>query len=118
MLVFRNQTSYNRFWDDRNSFQNLTTSVRNLVRTILTNIHNIRGPLTREEKEDINRMTCILFAIPYAVKNHLRCEWRASWALEDSVGKKAAADWESKSYNLAYASLLPVGFESNEEDGS
>jgi ion channel-forming bestrophin family protein len=80
MLVFRNQTSYNRFWDGRNALQTINTSIRNLVRMITTNAYNSSaGPPTETQRQDIERTIKFLMAIPYAVKNHLRSEWGAAW---------------------------------------
>ena len=117
MLVFRNQTSYNRFWDGRNGMTSLTTSVRNLVRTIVSNGYNTaHGPPTAPEREDIERTVRILMAIPYAVKNHLRAEWGAAWVLGGAFGtdmdERGAA-----AYNPDYAGLLPVGLQGHEEEG-
>lgn len=100
MLVFRNQTSYNRFWDGRNGVQTIHTSVRNLIRVILTNSYTTNGPPTAEEQQDIEQTVCYLMAIPYAVKNHLRAEWGA-----------ASIDPEG-----VYA-RLPATLRSLEEDG-
>jgi ion channel-forming bestrophin family protein len=115
MLVFRNQTSYNRFWDGRNSLQTVNTSVRNLIRTILTHSYNNDGPLAREEKQDVERTVRVLMAIPYAVKNHLRGEWGAAWA-PCMPGSEVMENGGSV-YNQVYANLLPVGLEGHEQDG-
>ncbi|KAL1966888.1 hypothetical protein VTN77DRAFT_3853 [Rasamsonia byssochlamydoides] len=116
MLVFRNQTSYNRFWDGRNGIQTINTCIRNLVRTIVTNSYTTKRPLTQEEKQDVERTVRFLMAIPYAVKNHLRAEWGAAWAL-GSAGHEIAAGDGAAVFNPVYASLLPVGLEGHEEDG-
>ncbi|KAK2773799.1 hypothetical protein FQN53_003944 [Emmonsiellopsis sp. PD_33] len=82
ILVFRNQTSYNRFWEGRNSLAAINTAIRNLSRSILTHAYNPAGPpLTAAEKHDVERTIRVLMAIPYAVKNYLRAEWGAAWAL-------------------------------------
>ncbi|KAA8652719.1 uncharacterized protein ATNIH1004_001624 [Aspergillus tanneri] len=112
MLVFRNQTSYNRFWDGRNAINTIYTCIRNLVRTIVTNGYTTKGPPTAAEKEDIERTIRILMAIPFAVKNHLRAEWGAAWALGNDVGEDGVA-----AYNPDYASLLPAGLEGHEDEG-
>ncbi|GAB1196810.1 hypothetical protein APSETT444_006087 [Aspergillus pseudonomiae] len=113
MLVFRNQTSYNRFWDGRSSLTTVTTCVRNLVRTILTNGYSTARPLRQDEKEDIERTIRILTAIPYAVKNHLRAEWGAAfYSFGDDVGEDGVA-----AYNPDYANLLPKGLEGHEDEG-
>lgn len=107
MLVFRNQTCYNRFWDGRNGLNDILTNVRNLVRTIVTNSYNPSGPPpTPAEREDVERTIRILMAIPFAVKNSLRAEWGV-------VGSEAPVLHS----NADYASLLPVGFEGREVDG-
>ncbi|PIG90186.1 UPF0187 domain protein [Aspergillus arachidicola] len=113
MLVFRNQTSYNRFWDGRSSLTTLTTCIRNLVRTILTNGYSTSRPLRQDEKEDIERTIRILMAIPYAVKNHLRAEYGAAfYSFGDDVGEDGVA-----AYNPDYANLLPKGLEGHEDQG-
>ncbi|KAB8217966.1 Bestrophin, RFP-TM, chloride channel-domain-containing protein [Aspergillus novoparasiticus] len=113
MLVFRNQTSYNRFWDGRSSLTTLTTCIRNLVRTILTNGYSTSRPLRQDEKEDIERTIRILMAIPYAVKNHLRAEYGAAfYSFGDDVGEDGVA-----AYNPDYANLLPKGLEGHEDEG-
>ncbi|PLB44256.1 UPF0187-domain-containing protein [Aspergillus steynii IBT 23096] len=112
MLVFRNQTSYSRFWDGRNAMNTLYTCIRNLVRTIITHGYSSKGPPSAAEKEDIERTIRILMAIPYAVKNHLRAEWGAAWALGNDVGEDGIA-----AYNHDYASLLPAGLEGHEDEG-
>ena len=112
MLVFRNQTSYNRFWDGRNSMNTLTTCVRNLVRTIATNAYSTDRPLTAAEKEDVDRTIRILMAVPFAVKTHLRAEWGAAFAIGNDVAENGTAV-----YNPDYAGLLPAGLEGHEEDG-
>ncbi|KAL4930953.1 bestrophin family protein [Aspergillus undulatus] len=123
MLVFRNQTSYNRFWDGRNGMTAVQTSIRNLVRVILTNAYSTAGPLSVEEKDDVERTVRILMAIPFAVKNHLRMEWGAAF---DELGDGGAfgggpgllgsdlSENGTAVYNPSYANLLPadlIGFE-------
>ncbi|KAK1145299.1 hypothetical protein N8T08_004460 [Aspergillus melleus] len=112
MLVFRNQTSYSRFWDGRNAMNTISTSIRNLVRTIVTHGYSSKGLPSAAEREDIERTIRILMAIPYAVKNHLRAEWGAAWALGSDVGEDGIA-----AYNPDYASLLPAGLEGHEDEG-
>ncbi|OQD71314.1 hypothetical protein PENPOL_c001G05706 [Penicillium polonicum] len=117
MLVFRNQTSYNRFWDGRNGMNTLNTCVRNLVRTIATNSYNSKqGPPTAAEREDIERTVRILMAIPYAVKNHLRAEWGAAWVFGNAADEDLNMH-PSTLYNPEYANLLPAGLEGHEDEG-
>ncbi|KAL4887289.1 Bestrophin, RFP-TM, chloride channel-domain-containing protein [Aspergillus karnatakaensis] len=115
MLVFRNQTSYNRFWDGRNGMTTINTAIRNLVRTILTNGYNPTRPLTPAEKADIERTIRILMAIPFAVKNHLRAEWGAAFTgilLGSDVSENGTA-----AYNPVYAGLLPRDLVGREDEG-
>ncbi|KAL8803324.1 MAG: hypothetical protein Q9200_006265 [Gallowayella weberi] len=75
MLVFRNQTSYNRFWDGRNHLTVIITSIRNLTRSFLANSHH--HPLA--DRLETDRIIRILIAILYATKNHLRAGWGAEY---------------------------------------
>lgn len=95
----------------------LTTSVRNLVRTIATSSYSTtRGPPNPLEREDIERTIRILMAIPYAVKNHLRAEWGAAWAMGSVFG--AGVDERSTAaFNPEYAGLLPSGLQGHEDEG-
>jgi putative membrane protein len=115
MLVFRNQTSYNRFWDGRNAIQVVNTSIRNLVREIITNACNHDSLLSLEEIHDIEQTIRILVAIPYAIKNHLRAEWGAAWVLGASGND--IEDHGGPIYNTFYDCLLPARLKSYERDG-
>ncbi|KAL4954673.1 Bestrophin, RFP-TM, chloride channel-domain-containing protein [Aspergillus filifer] len=135
MLVFRNQTSYNRFWDGRNGMTAIHTSIRNLVRVILTNSYSSERPISREEREDVERTIRILMAIPYAVKNHLRAEWGAAFSYEDGhdeqdhthgvlgsggIGGILGSDVAENGtaiYNPSYATLLPHNLLGYEDSG-
>ncbi|KAL4868054.1 hypothetical protein BDV12DRAFT_107732 [Aspergillus spectabilis] len=115
MLVFRNQTSYNRFWDGRNGMTTINTTIRNLVRTIITNGYSTSRPLSGPEKADIERTIRILMAIPFAVKNHLRAEWGAAFSgnlLGSDVSENGTAV-----YNPVYAGLLPADLVGLEDEG-
>ncbi|OAX82978.1 hypothetical protein ACJ72_02678 [Emergomyces africanus] len=107
ILVFRNQTSYNRFWDGRNNLSAINTSVRNLTRSILTHAYNRdAGPLTLAEKHDVERTIRVLMAIPYAVKNYLRAEWGAAWALNYNTGDRVNGAGGSASLSHAVESSM------------
>ena len=117
ILVFRNQTSYNRFWDGRNGMSTMNACVRNLVRTIVTNSYSgTRGPPTQAEREDIERTIRILMALPYAIKNHLRAEWGAAWAFGSALGNEIN-EHGAAAYNSDYAGLLPAGLQGHEDEG-
>ncbi|KAJ9244405.1 hypothetical protein DTO027B5_3995 [Paecilomyces variotii] len=115
MLVFRNQTSYNRFWDGRNAVSTTNSCIRNLVRMILTNSYSTNGPLTQEEKEDVERTVRVLIALPFALKNYLRSEWGA-WQL-GATWDEVLENGAGPIYNPEYASLLPVGLQALEDKG-
>ncbi|KAL4802164.1 Bestrophin, RFP-TM, chloride channel-domain-containing protein [Aspergillus unguis] len=123
MLVFRNQTSYNRFWDGRNGMTTVHTTIRNLVRTILTNAYSSSRPLTEAEKADVERTVRILMAIPFAVKNHLRAEWGAAFDDESGFGGvpgllgSDVRENGTAVYNPVYAGLLPPNLQGFESDG-
>ncbi|PGH03548.1 membrane protein [Blastomyces parvus] len=102
ILVFRNQTSYNRFWDGRNNLAAINTSVRNLTRSILTHAYNRQaGPPTLAEKNDVERTIRVLMAVPFAVKSYLRAEWGAAWAPNPDAG--GATDGGGGSASLSHA---------------
>lgn len=134
MLVFRNQTSYNRFWDGRILLTTVNTAIRNLTRTILTNSLHPDHPLTAAERADIDRIIRILTAMPYAMKHHLRAEWGAAWAAEpgqrknnesngyrDNENHEAFPPSDSGTrvgkYSTDYETLLPPGMSSFEDSG-
>jgi len=75
MLVFRNSTSYDRFWTGRNCLTTIGTSVRNLVRVCLVNSRDKEGRATEAEKKDTERVVRGLVAVLYAVKHNLRAEF-------------------------------------------
>lgn len=90
MLVFRNSSSYERYWGGRTELQRIVTSLRNLTRSILVN-----GPT--EGKEQTIR---VLIATTYAVKNYLRGIWGLAIQFEPE-----------------YAGLLPPGVTGHESHG-
>ncbi|EEP80193.1 conserved hypothetical protein [Uncinocarpus reesii 1704] len=119
ILVFRNQTSYNRFWDGRIALTTINTAARNLTRNILINSCNRNRPLTAAEKQDIERTIRVLIAFPYAVKNYLRTEWSAGWSVQPFIGPTDDVNGINGggSSKQEYIDLLPTGFECLEDDG-
>ncbi|KAI3396302.1 hypothetical protein diail_12324 [Diaporthe ilicicola] len=109
MLVFRNQTAYQRFWDGRNNFATVITSVRNLMRSFLACSggpgglgNDAAGPqLSQAERADVERTARILMAVPDSIKNTLRAEWGALNAAADQYGQ----------------GLLPHGLRGHEDEG-
>lgn len=102
------------------------TAVRNLTRAIVTSAYYKDRPLTAEEKADVERVIRILIAIPYAVKNHLRAEWGAAWALESPPPPSTAianhmppenGSADIPIFNPEYANLLPPGLKGHEHEG-
>ncbi|XPS93075.1 hypothetical protein M3J09_002446, partial [Ascochyta lentis] len=75
MLVFRNSTSYDRFWSGRNCVTSVGTAVRNLARIILVNSQDSQGVSTPEERRDTERTVRVLIAVLYAIKHNLRAEF-------------------------------------------
>ncbi len=116
--VFRNQTSYNRFWDGRNHLTVIITSVRNLTRSFLLCSHPTSAtdptpsasPADRAETERVIR---ILIAILYATKNHLRAEW-GSAIIPGTAVSKSTGDATMKP---EYSELLPKGLEGADDKG-
>ncbi|KAF2873522.1 Bestrophin, RFP-TM, chloride channel-domain-containing protein [Massariosphaeria phaeospora] len=76
MLVFRNSTSYDRFWTGRNCLTTIGTSVRNLARTFLVSARSKNGEnLGEVERRDTEKIVRVLVAILYAIKHNLRAEF-------------------------------------------
>ncbi|KAF2762701.1 hypothetical protein EJ05DRAFT_418794, partial [Pseudovirgaria hyperparasitica] len=120
MLVFRNGTSYDRFWSGRNHLSTCGTSVRNLTRSILTCARGKGGvDISEEERHDTERVVRILIAVLYAIKHNLRHEWSVTQYRDqvdgDTSGRRSSLHPAGEMLNEPeYKSLLPprmVGFE-------
>ena len=121
ILVFRNSTSYDRFWQGQNQLTLIQTSVRNLTRSFLTCSYAAdkpESPTERAETEDIIR---VLLAYIYAVKTHLRAEWGtvvpstpSSPVLPNERDPILAVKLPR---NSSFEDLLPQGVQSFEEQG-
>jgi putative membrane protein len=76
MLVFRNSTSYDRFWTGRNCLTTIGTSVRNLARQFLVSARGKGGEqLSEAERQDTEKTIRVLVAVLYAIKHNLRAEF-------------------------------------------
>lgn len=119
MLVFRNQTSYDRFWQGNNYMTNAVTCIRNLTRSFLTCSYATGKPLPTEvERADTERTVRILLAMIFAAKNHLRAEWGQTLPLLLPSGEVERRRRESRSASKAeYSDLLPAGLRGFEEQG-
>lgn len=76
MLVFRNGSSYDRFWTGRNHFTGVITSTRNLTRYFLTCSRDAKDESTEAERADTEAIIRVLIAMLYAVKHNLRSEYQ------------------------------------------
>lgn len=95
MLVFRNSSSYERYWGGRTGLQSIVNAVRNLSRSFL-----VCGPLEDDtDKMETEKVVKTLVAIMYAVKNHLR------------------GNWEAMDFQPEYAVLIPEGLHGHEVEG-
>jgi putative membrane protein len=76
MLVFRNGTSYDRFWTGRNCVAGLITNVKNLTRCFIVSSRSLKdNQATEDEKRDTETVVRLLMAFLYAVKHNLRGEY-------------------------------------------
>ncbi|KAI9678603.1 MAG: hypothetical protein M1817_005660 [Caeruleum heppii] len=112
ILVFRNQTSYERYWTGRNHLTTICTSVRNLTRAFLCCSHAAGTKPTPADRSDTERVVRLLVAILYAVKNHLRAEWGS--AISGGLESMPEEPLESKP---DLSDLLPKGLIGFEEEG-
>lgn len=125
-LVFRNQTAYNRFWTGRLHFNTVTTAVRNLTRSILSqvpapssspssNISILEAPdagtgaetLSEYHEAKAIETVKVLVAMMYAVKDRLRTQSTSSHSSDPDYGMTEDAD------NSEYTDLLPTGLKNN-----
>ncbi|TKA74464.1 hypothetical protein B0A55_05242 [Friedmanniomyces simplex] len=120
MLVFRNSTSYDRFWQGTQHITAIETCIRNLTRSFLTCSHKANGPpLTEAEKADTERIVRILLGMMYATKHHLRAEWSAT-TLPLLMPDFEVVRRRRESHSLAkpeYNELLPAGTRGFEDQG-
>ena len=119
MLVFRNQTSYDRFWQGNQYLTTVVTCIRNLTRSFLTCSHSTgKAPPTESERADTERTVRILLALIYATKNHLRAEWSSNMPLLLTQGEVERRRRESHSMSKPeYSELLPPGTRDFQEQG-
>lgn len=120
MLVFRNQTSYDRFWQGNQHLTTVETCIRNLTRSFLTCSHVTNGPdPTDAEKADTERTIRILLGMMYAAKHHLRAEW-GSTTLPMLMSPGEVERRRRESHSLAkpeYNEYLPTGTRTFEDHG-
>ncbi|KAK5122100.1 hypothetical protein LTR85_004346 [Meristemomyces frigidus] len=120
MLVFRNQTSYDRFWQGNQHLTTIETSIRNLTRSFLACSYVAKGPPpTDAERVDTEQTIRILLAMIYASKHHLRAEWGStSLPMMMPHGEVERRRRESHSMSKPeYSELLPAGTRGFEEQG-
>jgi putative membrane protein len=75
MLVFRNGSSYDRFWTGRNNLAQICASVRNLTRYFLTCSRDAKNERSDAERIDTEAIIRVLMSVLYAVKHNLRAEF-------------------------------------------
>ena len=90
LLVFRTNTSYERFWDGRKSLGMLVVNIRNLARSICLSINETDKEQKAEKTEILNLLTA--FAV--ATKLQLRGE-AADEELKALLGEKRGKEIES-----------------------
>ena len=90
LLVFRTNTSYERFWDGRKSLGMLVVNIRNLARSIRLSI----SETNKEQKAEKTEIFKLLTAFAVATKLQLR-EESADDELKALLGEKRAKEIES-----------------------
>lgn len=127
MLVFRNQTSYDRFWQGNQHLTTIETNIRNLTRAFLTcSYAHGRPPPTAAERADTEQTVRVLLSLIYCAKNSLRSEWGRSLpfplASNDDSTTPAAAELAQHANGVTvlkpeYSALLPPGTQDYEAQG-
>lgn len=135
VLVFRNQTSYDRFWQGQMHLSDIGTCVRNLARTFLTCDHPLDGQVSarggegakeanerrEDERQDTETAVRLILALLYAIKHHLRAEWGSTVpSLSSSSSSTATPPPQLAIQKAEYSDLgglLPSGTRSFEDQG-
>jgi len=102
LLVFRNSSSYDRFWTGRQDIGHIVAGVRNLSRYFMLSGPN-ESDLDRQETEKVVK---ILVSFLYALKDNLRDDWGALVTSQDEAAP------------VEYTSLLPTGLTGHEHLGA
>ncbi|KAF9920640.1 hypothetical protein BGZ67_001100, partial [Mortierella alpina] len=71
LLVFRTNTAYDRYWEGRRLWSQMTLSIRNLTRSIWVCVAETETRDLLEKKSAIN----LLVAFAFATKHYLREEY-------------------------------------------
>ncbi|KDQ33548.1 hypothetical protein PLEOSDRAFT_1110627 [Pleurotus ostreatus PC15] len=114
ILVFRNTTSYDRYWEGRKCFSQMTSNVRNLTRFIWVNVgippagdqpNGIKGktPVSSVTPSQLHRRKiealhlCLSFA--FAAKHYLRGEDGIHWDDYEGVLPASFSRFDETGYN-------------------
>ncbi|KAI7285546.1 UPF0187-domain-containing protein [Hortaea werneckii] len=121
MLVFRNQTSYDRFWEGNQHLTSIETCILgNLTRSFLTCSYSTKGaPPTEDERAETEEVVRILLALIFAAKHHLRAEWGSSeipLLMPPSEVERRRRESQSMA-KPEYSELLPPGTRGFESQG-
>ncbi|PNS19373.1 hypothetical protein CAC42_2550 [Sphaceloma murrayae] len=124
MLVFRNSTSYDRFWTGQTQLTTISTAVRNLTRMFLVASNNIavgKSAPSASERADTETAVRLLLAYIYAVKAHLRQEWGLGLGQRPEESRNVLQRLASGPAKVppepSFEELLPNGLGSFEDHG-
>ncbi|KAF2156429.1 hypothetical protein K461DRAFT_284863 [Myriangium duriaei CBS 260.36] len=121
ILVFRNSTSYDRFWTGQKQLNVICSCIRNLSRSFLVNSFAYgKDPPSQAERVDTETVLRSLLAFVYAVKSHLRLQWHP--IADQFNGERGFFDRLVNGDAVAakepeYDDLLPSGVGSLEDQG-
>ncbi len=123
LLVFRNGTSYDRWYEGRKLWQDATSTTKNLANMIWVNIDTDKDPIKKEWRlERKKRALRLLSAYMVAVKHELRgdkgCGWQdlrgilpSDWisvpssnAIDHDIARKASGDVEQAASSASSSS--------------
>ncbi|KAJ3723452.1 Bestrophin, RFP-TM, chloride channel-domain-containing protein [Lentinula guzmanii] len=119
ILVFRNGSSYDRFWEGRKSFATVTSNVRNLSRQIWVNVAlppsdqedtpSKKGKAPILTASQLHRVKSealhLCLAFPFAVKHYLRGEDGLNWSDYHDVLPKNFARFDEVGYQKSKTDL-------------
>lgn len=135
ILVFRNSTSYDRYWEGRKCFSSITSNVRNLSRMIWVNVSlppaqdhpaHVLGKTptsalttAQVKRQKIEAMQfCVAFA--YAVKHYLRSEDGPDYDDYTGVLPASFTRFDDLGYNTGHGRSSPSSYDaaSSGSDGA
>ncbi|RKP19916.1 UPF0187-domain-containing protein, partial [Rozella allomycis CSF55] len=93
LLVFRNNTSYDRYWEGRKLWAQIQTAARTFARVLTVNLNETSAEVEKDKGQAID----LLLTLCQRIKNDLRCE--SKYTVENSLGRWVKETKETRPEN-------------------